>query len=182
MYVENSEVLSGCTRRRRIMNSLKKLRIAIFIILGSTMLPVIAGAQQPFQVIGCSSGKVTILSETHPLTVYNMVGKGPAWSTGGNKAFDDLTWDFVATLRVMDGKTIGIAYYRFTDPDQDYFILEATGDAILEGGDWKFVYGTGKWKGLAGKLRGKVVLRGRPLPAEAEQYWCRIIGTLELPQ
>jgi len=32
------------------------------------------------------------------------------------------------------------------------------------------------------ELRGKVVLRGRPLPVEAEQYWCRIIGTLELPQ
>lgn len=164
------------------MNSIKKRTPGITVIFGLMIFASVVQAQQPFQVIGCSSGKVTILSETHPLTVYNMVGKGPAWSTGGNKAFDDLTWDFVATLRVMDGKTIGIAYYRFTDPDQDYFILEATGDAILEGGDWKFVYGTGKWKGLAGKLRGKVVLRGRPLPAEAEQYWCRIIGTLELPQ
>jgi hypothetical protein len=164
------------------MNSLKKLRIAIIIIVGSMMFPVIAGAQQPFQVIGCSSGTVVTLSEGQALTVYNIVGKGPAWGTAGNKNFDNLTWDFVATLRVMDGKTIGIAYYRFTDPDHDYFILEATGDAILQGGDWKFLYGAGKWKGLTGMLRGKVVLRGRPLPVEGEQYWCRIIGTLELPQ
>lgn len=162
------------------MNSIKKWITGIPVIFGLMIFASVLQAQQPFQVIGCSSGKVTILLETHPLTVYNMVGKGPAWSTAGNKAFDDLTWDFVATLRVMDGKTIGIAFYRFTDPDQDYFILEATGDAILEGGDWKFLHGTGKWKGLAGALRGKVVLRGRPLPVETEQYWCRIIGTLEL--
>jgi hypothetical protein len=45
-----------------------------------------------------------------------------------------MTWDFMATLAVMDGKTIGIAYYRFTDAYQDYFILEATGDAILREG------------------------------------------------
>jgi hypothetical protein len=164
------------------MNSIKERITGITVIFGLIILVSVVQAQQPFQVIGCSSGAVVTLSEGQALTVYNIVGKGPAWGTAGSKNFDDLTWDFVATLRVMDGKTIGIAYYKFTDLDQDYFILEATGDAILQGGDWKFLYGVGKWKGLTGMLRGKVVLRGRPLPVEAEQYWCRIIGTLELPQ
>ncbi len=164
------------------MNSTKKMLTGITVIFWLMILASVVQAQQPFQVVGCSSGKVTILSESQSLTVHNIVGKGPAWGTAGNKNFDDLTWDFVATLRVMDGKTIGIAYYRFTDPDQDYFILEATGDAMLEGGNWKFLHGTGKWKGLTAKLKGKVVLRGRPLPVEEEQYWCRIIGTIELPQ
>jgi hypothetical protein len=63
-----------------------------------------------------------------------------------------------------------------------YFILEASGDAAIEGGTWNFLSGTGKWKGATGKLRGGVVLRGKPLAVETEQYWCRVIGTLELQE
>jgi len=155
--------------------------MGITIIFGLMALASLVQAQQPFQIIGCSSGKVVTLSENQPLTVHNITGKGAACCTAGDKTFDDMTWDFVATLGVMDGKTIGIAYFKFMDPDQDYFILEANGDAILQGGDWKFLYGVGKWRGVTGKVKGRVVLRGEPLPVETGQYWCRIVGTLELP-
>jgi hypothetical protein len=65
-------------------------------------------------------------------------------------------------------------------PFKDYFILEAVGGAIIEDGTWDFLSSTGKWRGAAATLRGRTTFRGRPLSTETEQYWCRIIGTLEL--
>ncbi len=138
------------------------------------------GSQQAFQIVGCSSGKVKMISESDLLAIYDITGKGTAWSTVGAKTFDNLTWDFAAILRVAGGQTIGMGYYKFTDPDGDYFIMEATGDTVVEGGTWKFLTGTGKWKGILTKLQGKFVLRGKPLSEETEQYWCRAIGTIEL--
>jgi hypothetical protein len=164
-----------------IMNSIKKWRTGIAVVFGLLIFASMAQAQQTFQVMGCSSCKVVMLSEGKMLTIYSMTGNGPAWSETKSKTFNDMKWEFVATIRVHDGKTIGIGYYKFTDPDKDYFILEATGGAVIEGGPWNFVYGTGKWEGAKGTLRGRTTFRGRPLSTETEQYWCRIIGTLELP-
>jgi hypothetical protein len=164
------------------MISIKGVRITVAIILGLIMLTPLAEAQQTFQVMGCSSCKVVMLSEGKVLTIYSMTGNGPAWSATKSTTFNDMKWEFVATIRVHDGKTIGIGYYKFTDPDKDYFILEATGGAVIEGGPWNFVYGTGKWKGATGTLKGRTTFRGKPVSTETEQYWCRIIGTLELPE
>lgn len=138
-------------------------------------------AEQPFNIMGCSSGTFTGLSENSALTVFNIVGKGIAWGVTGFKNFNELAWQFLADVRIMDGVTKGMGYYRFMDPDGDYFILEGAGNTVLEGGTWKFVNGTGKWKGIFRKGKSKFIMRGKPLSVETEQYWCRIIGTLELP-
>lgn len=163
------------------MNSVKKWKTGIAVIFGLFIFASMVQAQQTFQVMGCSSCKVVNLSEGKVLTIYSMTGNGPAWSATKSKIFDDMKWEFVATICVKDVKTTGIGYYKFTDSDKDYFILEATGGAIIEGGAWNFIYGTGKWEGAKGTLKGRTTFRGRPLSTETEQYWCRIIGTLELP-
>jgi hypothetical protein len=140
-----------------------------------------ARAEQPFHIMGCSSGSYTSLSESKALTVFHIMGKGISWGVTGIENFNHLTWQFVAVVRIIDGITTGMGYYKFADPDGDYFILEGAGHTVLEGGTWKFVNGTGKWKGICGGGKSRFVMRGRPLSVETEQYWCRIIGTLELP-
>jgi hypothetical protein len=100
----------------------------------------------------------------------------------GSKAFDNMTWNFVAVLRILDGNTVGMGYYKFTDTDGDFFVLEASGDTVMEGGTWKFLHGTGKWKGVTGQTKSKFIMRGKPVPLETEQYWCRIIGTIHLQE
>lgn len=164
------------------MKAINKWKIILMITFGLFILTSMAHAQQSFQVMGCSSGTRQVLLESKALTVYSVAGKGEAWSATGDEDFKDMTWDFMATLRVAEGMTIGIGYYKFTDPDQDYFILEANGNAILEGGTWNFLYGTGKWKKISGKLKSRATLLGKPVSVEQEKYWCRIIGTIELPK
>lgn len=163
----------------------KRWRIWIAIVLGWVILLPVARAEEAFQtfhVMGCSSGAFTTLSESKALTVYNIVGKGIAWGITGDKAFNDMTWNFVAVLRTIDGSTIGMGYYKFTAPDGDFFVLEGTGSTVAEGGAWKFLHGTGKWKGATGQATGKFIMRGKPVPLESEQYWCRVIGTIQLPK
>ncbi len=162
------------------MNSIKKWRIGIPVLFGLLILPSVAQSQQQsFQVMGCSSGTFTTLSESRALTIYNIVGKGIAWGLSGDKYFQNMVWQFVAVVREVDGNKGGVGYYKFTDPEGDYFILEATGATVLEGGTWNFIHGIGKWMGVSGQVRGRFIMQGKPIPVETEQYWCRIIGTVE---
>ena len=158
---------------------MKKWIPVIVVLFTLSMCASMVQAQQTFQVMGCSSCKVLALSESKALTIYSLTGGGPAWSATRSKVFNDMRWEFAATITILDGKIKGVGYYKFIDPDEDYFILEANGAAITEGGTWRFLYGTGKWMGATGELRGRTTLRGRPLSAETENYWCRISGTLE---
>lgn len=179
-----TQVISRRLARKREISRvglvMKNWKTAIIVPFTLTMFASMVQAQQTFQVMGCSSCKVLALSQSKSLTIYSLTGGGPAWSATRSKVFNDMKWEFVATITIMDGKTKGVGYYKFIDPDEDYFILEATGAAITEGGTWRFLYGTGKWIGATGELRGRTTLRGRPLSVEAENYWCRISGTLEL--
>jgi hypothetical protein len=163
------------------MFRIRRGRVGVAIFLGLLIFIPIAQAEETFHVMGCSSGTFTMLSESKPLTVFNIVGKSIAWGAL-EEAFDNMTWNFVAVLRILDGNTVGMGYYKFTDTDGDFFVLEASGDTVMEGGTWKFLHGTGKWKGVTGQTKSKFIMRGKPVPLETEQYWCRIIGTIHLQE
>ena len=179
-----AQVISRRLARKREISraelAMKKWKTVMIVLFTLTMFASMVQAQQTFQVMGWSSCKVLALSETKGLTIYSLTGGGPAWSATRSKVFNDMKWEFVATITILDGKTKGVGYYKFIDPDEDYFILEANGTAITEGGTWTFLYGTGKWIGATGELKGRTTLRGRPLSVETENYWCRISGTIEL--
>src|SRR4030043_843476 len=97
-------------RRRWTMILKKRRRIGVAIVLGLVIFIPVAEAEETltFHMMGCSSGMFTTLSENNALTVYNIVGKGIAWGVTGIKTFNDLTWQFVAVVRIMDGVTPGI--------------------------------------------------------------------------
>lgn len=167
------------------MGSIKRWTVALAAVYSlAAFVPVAEGEEilQTFHMMGCSSGTFTSLSESNALTVYNIVGKGIAWGVTGDKTFNDMTWSFIAVLRTVEGRTIGMGYYKFTAPDGDYFILEGTGSTVAEGGTWRFLHGSGKWTGASGQATGKFIMRGKPVPLESEQYWCRVIGTIQLPK
>jgi hypothetical protein len=167
------------------MISIKRWRVVAAIAFGLIIFVPVVEAEETFQtfhMMGCSSGMFTTLSESRALTVYNIAGNGVAWGITGEKAFDNMKWQFVAVLRIMDNNTIGMGYYKFTAPDGDYFVLEGMGDTVLAGGNWKFLHGAGKWKGASGQASAKFIMREKPVSLESEQYWCRVIGTIQLPK
>jgi hypothetical protein len=140
-----------------------------------------AEEEQPFSIMGVGSGIAKTLSDSNALTVHNIVGQGTASATIGDKAFNNLIWEFATVLRTVDGYTIGRGYYKFTTPNGHYFMLEATG-TVLEGGTWNILHGTGGWSGITGQGNGRLIIHGKPLPTETEQYRFRLNGRLRLPK
>jgi len=157
------------------------LILTVIIVLNLIIFIPFAKAEQPFNLMGCGVAATRTLSECKALTVYNIAGKGAACGSIRDEAFIDLTWEFMILLRAMGGNTVGRGYYKFTFPDGDYFVLEATGN-VLEGSTWDMLHGTGRWVGIRGKANGRFVIRGKPQPIETEQYWFRMVGMLELPR
>jgi len=140
-----------------------------------------AEKEQSFSIMAVGSGTAKTLSDSKALTVHNIVGQGTASATIGDKTFDDLIWEFVAVVRIIDGYTVGKGYYKFATPNGDYFILEAAG-AVLEGGTWDILHGTGKWLGITGRGNGRLLIQGKPLLPDTEQYHLRLAGRLRLPK
>lgn len=137
--------------------------------------------ERSLTIMGVGSGIAKTLSNSKALTVRNIVGQGTASAAIGDKTFNDLMWEFVAVVRIIDGYTVGKGYYKFTTPNGEYFMLEATG-AVLEGSTWDILHGTGKWLGITGKGNGRLFIHGKPFPTEAEQYHLRLEGRLRLPK
>jgi hypothetical protein len=149
-------------------------------ILGVFMFIPSAQAEQPFDVTCCFSGVITTVSASQELTVSGLEVSGIFQSNHENKAFDNMTLHCVGIFRVMDGKSSATSYCKGMDPDGDIVVQEHTrvGPEVT----WKFLQGTGKWKGIKGGGKGKVITRGKPITSGTTQSCSRVIGTFELPK
>jgi hypothetical protein len=75
-----------------------------------------------------------------------------------------------------------IGYSKFMDLDGDFVLLEGTIAPGETEGNFKFLQGTGKWKGIKGSGKGKVITRGKPITPGTAQVCSRWTGTFELPK
>jgi hypothetical protein len=131
---------------------------------------------------------VTPLSTSPEFTVFQSEVKGIVQNSSGNKMFDNLTSYCLRMGKVVAGKMSYTTYTRFTDPEGDFFITEATAEDVPAGvfeGTWKFVHGTGKWKGIRGGGSGKTLFmtRGKQqINPTTFQGYLRMTGTFELPK
>ncbi len=68
-----------------------------------------------------------------------------------------------------------LSYSKFMDPDGDFVISETTMAPGQSEGNFKFLQGTGKWKGIKGS-------DGKPITPGTNQVGNRLRGTFELPK
>jgi hypothetical protein len=154
--------------------------IPIFLIALVLLIPV-AEAQQPFDITYCSSGVMTTVSASPELTVLSLDTKGIFRSNHENKVFDNVTFHSVVVAQVMPGKVTGTGYCKCLDPDGDIIVAEV----ILAGPEdtYKFIWGTGKWKGIKGG--GKALLltpQAKSITPDSRQICRKFTGTFELPK
>jgi hypothetical protein len=81
----------------------------------------------------------------------------------------------------MDGKSSWHGFSKSMDPDGDFIISEYAGDSD-SGNTGKILYGTGKWKGVKGEYKSKVITAGRPIVERTNQYCENWEGWFELPK
>jgi hypothetical protein len=156
------------------------LSTAIAIVFGLVMFIPVAQAEQPFDVTYCYSGAVTMVSASKQLTVFGAEVKGIIRSNHENKAFDNMTMHCMTIFRIVAGKATGTAYCKAIDPDGDIIVQEHT--RVGSQSTWKFLQGTGKWKGITGGGTGKPITRGKPITPGTTQACSRVSGTFELPK
>ena len=164
------------------MNTIKKwMMTAVGIVFCLTLSISVGQAQQSYDITECYSfTSHTTLSEVPDLTIVGFDGKGIVRSNVENKVFDNFTLHCTGIRRITDGKAEAYGYFKYLDPDGDFFFMEgkaAEGEIIM-----KFLLGTGKWKGIKGEGRIKVITRGKRITPDTNQICYRHTGTFELPK
>jgi len=162
------------------MATIKKPIITLGIVGIFTFFPFIltAQAQQPMDMMSCGNGTTTAIVSTQELTIIGYDFKGINIDNLASKAFDNMTYHGVGVLKIEKGKMSGTFYSKYMDPSGDFLVVE-----ILQVGmerDWKYLYGTGKWKGVTGGGKAFPITKGKPISPDTSQGCTKITGTYEL--
>ncbi|MCJ7494718.1 MAG: hypothetical protein MUP68_10840 [Deltaproteobacteria bacterium] len=135
-------------------------------------------AQQPMDMMSCGDATITTIVSTQELTIMGYEGKGINLDNLASKAFDNWTYHSVGVFKIDGGKMTGTLYAKYMDPS-GYFLVVEISQAGMER-DWKFLYGTGKWKGVTGGGKAIPFTKGRPISPGTLQGCTKITGTFEL--
>ena len=160
------------------MNSIKRLWIwAVPTVLGLVMfIPVVQA--EPIDMMTCLSGTTTIIAANEEWTIMSMENKGINIDNLVGKSFDNMTIQSAALFKLESGKMTAIFYAKYMDPSGDYFVVEVSQTGPER--DWKFLYGTGKWKGVTGGGKAIMITKGKPISPGTSQYCLKITGAYEL--
>jgi hypothetical protein len=153
------------------------LAVVVAIVLGFVIHIPVAQAETSYEITSCYSGTFTDLLRSEELTILTTDVKGIAVSNHENKIFNNCSFHTTQIIQIMNGKWKRSGYTKFMDPDGDYFFVEISGEksAVL-----KFLYGTGKWKGITGTGKFERIARGKAIEPGTFQGCVRNTGTFEL--
>jgi hypothetical protein len=142
------------------------------------MVTSVAQAEQSIDMMSCGSGTITPIVASEEMTILGIDNKGINIDNLGKKDFDNMTYHTVGVLTIMGGKIAATMYCKYMEPNGDFFIVE-----VLQVGmerDWKFLYGTGKWKGVTGGGKAFPFTKGKPITPGTSQGCVKITGAYEL--
>jgi hypothetical protein len=154
----------------------------IVVILGFAMFVPVAQAQrQEWEGVGCYANTYNVVHSSPEVGIASYDGKGIIRSTGENKLFDNWTLHFVALLKREGDKVSWKGLSKMMAPDGEFIISEYYGD-LASGNTSKIIYGTGKWKGVKGESKGKIITTGKAIVQGTGQLCEKWVGWIELPK
>ena len=137
-----------------------------------------AQAQQPMDMMSCGDATMTTIVAGQELTIMGYEGKGINLDNLASKVFDNMTYQTVGLYKIDSGKPTGINYAKYMDPSGDFLVVDISQIGMER--DWKFSYGTGKWKGITGGGKAFPFTKGKPISPGTFQRCVKITGTYEL--
>ena len=154
----------------------------VVIIWGLIIFVPVARAQQPYDITECYSFVLSVLQESQEIRILGLDAKGIVQSNHANKVFENCTIHTVGTRMDMKGNSVAHGYFKYMDPDGDIFIMEGIMPEGEKAATMKFIYGTGKWKGIKGEGKDRLITRGKAITPETAQICFRHTGSFELPK
>lgn len=158
----------------------RKSFIIILGFIGIFLFIPCAQAQQPMDMMSCGDSESTTIVAGEELTIMGMTGRGINLDNLAAKTFDNMTFHSVGLLKIERGNITAIIYGKYMDPSGDFLVVEITQVGMER--DWKFLYGTGKWKEVTGGGKGFPFTKGKPISPGTSQSCTKITGTYELPK
>jgi len=155
-------------------------RWAALGLIGSLVAIPDARAEQPFAFTACMTSTITMLSSSDGINVFGVESKGIVMSDPEGKLFHNYTYQFTGVGYGPPGTPVGFGYFKITDPDESFVIAEFTGPTTDL--SFKFLQGTGRWKGVTGGGKATRVAAGRPIAPGTLQGCTRFTGTLDLKE
>jgi hypothetical protein len=167
-----------CNKRRNWW-IVATVSVVVAIVFGLVIHIPVTQAEEPLEFTVYWSATSTTLTQSKEFSSWN--GDVLGITKGENKLFNDLSFSSICIwlhrLENDEMKTTAHCYSKFMDADNDYFIME-------NGGGWKFLYGTGKFKGITGAGESHSWLSNgrRPIREGTSQGRVSLKGMFELPK
>ena len=139
---------------------------------------VTAQAEQPIDCLYCATMTMTTIVEGGDLTIMGSEGKGIILDNMESKFWDNVTVHAVGLIKIEKGKLTGSYFGKYLDPNGDFYVVESS--QVGTEGEWKFIYGTGKFKGVTGSGKFYRLTKGKPVIPGTNQVCTKITGTYEM--
>jgi hypothetical protein len=151
--------------------------IALFAIF--VFIPTIQAAD-PFESTACVSGTGIMVHSSKELTVMSFEIKGILRSDTNSEIFNNVSEMCVGLWSSMGEEITQRGFCKYLYPNGDINIIEWDGKA--NGGNFKFLLGTGKWEGIKGGGTWNILQRAKSIAPGTLQNCRKIKGTYELPK
>jgi len=156
--------------------------LTIMILGLATFIPVAQAQRQDFEALGCYAATYGIVHTSPEVVIRSADAKGIMQSNHDSKFLENWTMHTVYVIKVVGGKASWNGLGKGMAPDGEFILGEFYGDSESGGSTWKIFYGTGKWKGIKGELKGKVIRTGKPIVEGTSQLCEKYAGWIELPK
>ena len=151
--------------------------VALFMVLALVAWGSEALAEN-IDMLSCGGGNVNVITADEGLTVMAVEGKGINLDNYGRKTFDNMTYQYGALFKIDKGTWSGSMVCKYMDPSGDFFVVEINQVGMER--EWKFIYGSGKLKGITGGGKAMLITKGKPISPGTTQGCYKITGTYEL--
>jgi len=152
--------------------------LGIIGIFTFTLFIIAAQAEERFDCVLCNNMTMTTIVESGDLIIMSFESKGIVLDNSEGKFFDNDTVHGVGLMKIDKGKLTGSFINKHLSPSGDFYVLE--GSMVGSEVDWKFIYGTGKFKGITGAGKSIRFTKGKPVTPGTSQTCNKVTGTYEL--
>ncbi len=153
------------------------------VILGLVMFVSIAQAERKdFKTTQCGVSTYNVVHNTPELGISSYDQKGILRSTDESKLFDNWTVHLVAVNKRVGGKMSWNGVMKEMGPDGEFIIWEFYGDSESRVTTANPIYGTGKWKGIKGERKSRLITTFNPVVPNTFSFCQEQVGWIELPQ
>ncbi len=159
----------------------RQLWIVAAIVLGVVFGSSLAQAAEPVDFTDCRNMTINVLAKTDDILIRNSDFSGITMSNLENKMFDNWTHHCMGTGANIGKKRIRHGFCKHMDSDGDFTLVEYPADPN-DRFTWKYIGGTGKFKGITGGGAWKLTRSGKPIEPDTFQFCIRVTGTYELPK